>query len=185
MWAPGFDRVVEEPVPEQIEVPAGADLVVTEGNYLLLDEPRWREVRAQLDAVWHLVTDESLRLERLVARHVEFGKSRSRGGGVGGAGRRAERPAGRGGRRTRRRRGRPHRLGRGALTNVLAVGQLSTRGYAQRMLILGIILFGMVVGAGAQLILGRTHGKVDWTMAIVAGLVGSFVGGLVDQPPVR
>ena len=47
------------------------------------------------------------------------------------------------------------------------------------MLILGIILFGMVVGAGAQLILGRTHGRVDWTMAIVAGLLGSFVGGLL------
>ena len=35
------------------------------------------------------------------------------------------------------------------------------------MLILGIILFGMIVGAGAQLILGRSHGSVDWTMAIV------------------
>jgi uncharacterized membrane protein YeaQ/YmgE (transglycosylase-associated protein family) len=47
------------------------------------------------------------------------------------------------------------------------------------MLILGIILFGMVVGAGAQLILGRARGGIDWTMAIVAGLVGSFVGGLL------
>jgi uncharacterized membrane protein YeaQ/YmgE (transglycosylase-associated protein family) len=47
------------------------------------------------------------------------------------------------------------------------------------MLILGIILFGMLIGAGAQLILGRSHGGVDWTMAIVAGLVGSFLGGLV------
>ena len=47
------------------------------------------------------------------------------------------------------------------------------------MLILGIILFGMLVGAGAQLILGRSGGRVDWTMAIVAGLVGSFVGGLL------
>jgi len=46
-------------------------------------------------------------------------------------------------------------------------------------LILGMILFGMVIGAGAQFILGREHGKVDWTMAIVAGLVGSFVGGLL------
>ena len=77
VWAPGFDRIVEEPVPEQIEVPAGADLVVTEGNYLLLDEPRWREVRARLDAVWHLATNDSLRLERLVARHVLFGKTRA------------------------------------------------------------------------------------------------------------
>lgn len=47
------------------------------------------------------------------------------------------------------------------------------------MLILGIILFGMIVGAGAQLILGRKHHRVDWTMAIVAGLVGSFIGGLL------
>jgi uncharacterized membrane protein YeaQ/YmgE (transglycosylase-associated protein family) len=46
------------------------------------------------------------------------------------------------------------------------------------MLILGIILFGMLVGAGAQLILGRSHAGIDWTMAIVAGLVGSFIGGL-------
>ena len=47
------------------------------------------------------------------------------------------------------------------------------------MLILAIILFGMVIGAAAQFILGRDHGRVDWTMAIVAGLVGSFLGGLI------
>ena len=47
------------------------------------------------------------------------------------------------------------------------------------MLILGLILFGMLIGALAQLILGRDRGRIDWTMAIVAGLVGSFVGGLL------
>ncbi len=47
------------------------------------------------------------------------------------------------------------------------------------MLILGLILFGMLIGAGAQLLLGRKGGSIDWTMAIVAGLVGSFVGGLL------
>lgn len=47
------------------------------------------------------------------------------------------------------------------------------------MLILAIILFGMLIGAGAQLILGREGGSIDWTLAIVAGLVGSFVGGLL------
>ena len=47
------------------------------------------------------------------------------------------------------------------------------------MLILGLILFGMLIGAGAQLILGRGGAGIDWTMAIVAGLVGSFVGGLL------
>ena len=73
--APAFDRVVEEPMPGAIRVPATTELVVTEGNYLLLDEPRWRAVRDSLDAVWHLVCDESVRRERLLARHLEFGKS--------------------------------------------------------------------------------------------------------------
>jgi uncharacterized membrane protein YeaQ/YmgE (transglycosylase-associated protein family) len=55
------------------------------------------------------------------------------------------------------------------------------RSYAAGMLVLAIILFGMLVGAGAQLILGRSHGKIDWTMAIAAGLVGSFIGGLLTS----
>jgi pantothenate kinase len=73
--APGFDRSLEQPLAGAVPVPPEADLVVTEGNYLLLDEPRWREVRAQLDEVWHVRVDETVRLERLIARHVEFGKT--------------------------------------------------------------------------------------------------------------
>jgi uncharacterized membrane protein YeaQ/YmgE (transglycosylase-associated protein family) len=47
------------------------------------------------------------------------------------------------------------------------------------VLILAIILFGMVLGGLAQLILGQTSRRMDWGMALVAGLVGSFVGGLL------
>ena len=47
------------------------------------------------------------------------------------------------------------------------------------MLIIGLILFGMLVGAGAQLILGRASGGIDWGVALVSGLIGSFVGGLL------
>ena len=47
------------------------------------------------------------------------------------------------------------------------------------MLILGIILFGMLVGAAAQLILGRRGGSVNWPLAFGAGIAGSFVGGLL------
>jgi uncharacterized membrane protein YeaQ/YmgE (transglycosylase-associated protein family) len=50
--------------------------------------------------------------------------------------------------------------------------------YSLGMLILGIILFGMIVGAGSQLILGRSAASIDWTKAIVAGVVGSLLGGL-------
>jgi uncharacterized membrane protein YeaQ/YmgE (transglycosylase-associated protein family) len=47
------------------------------------------------------------------------------------------------------------------------------------VLILALLLFGFMVGALAQFILGRVGGRVDWTMALVAGLGGSFVGGLL------
>jgi uncharacterized membrane protein YeaQ/YmgE (transglycosylase-associated protein family) len=47
------------------------------------------------------------------------------------------------------------------------------------MLPIMLILFGMLVGAGAQLILGKSAKGVDWALALVAGLVGSFVGGLL------
>jgi uncharacterized membrane protein YeaQ/YmgE (transglycosylase-associated protein family) len=47
------------------------------------------------------------------------------------------------------------------------------------MLIIALILFGMLIGALAQLLLGQGRRSIDWTVAIVAGLVGSFVGGLL------
>lgn len=47
------------------------------------------------------------------------------------------------------------------------------------MLIIGILLFGMLVGAAAQLLLGTRGHDINWTTAIVAGLLGSFVGGLL------
>jgi uncharacterized membrane protein YeaQ/YmgE (transglycosylase-associated protein family) len=47
------------------------------------------------------------------------------------------------------------------------------------VLILGILLFGMIAGSVAQLLLGRDSSRIDWTMALVAGLSGSLVGGLL------
>jgi uncharacterized membrane protein YeaQ/YmgE (transglycosylase-associated protein family) len=47
------------------------------------------------------------------------------------------------------------------------------------MLILALILFGIVAGGVAQLILGRSMADIDWTTALVTGLLGSFVGGLL------
>jgi pantothenate kinase len=73
--APDFDRTVEEPVADAIHVGPEIDLVITEGNYLLDDEPPWPDVRATLDQVWFVETDEATRVERLLARHIEFGKT--------------------------------------------------------------------------------------------------------------
>jgi pantothenate kinase len=75
VMAPGFERVLEQPLAGAVPVPPTADLVVTEGNYLLLAEDPWPQARAALDAVWHVVTDDALRRTRLVVRHEAFGKS--------------------------------------------------------------------------------------------------------------
>lgn len=72
--APAFERGLEQPLAGAIAVPS-TGTVVTEGNYLLLDEPRWRAVREQVEVVWHLHVDPVVRLDRLVARHVAFGKT--------------------------------------------------------------------------------------------------------------
>ncbi|MFJ3306591.1 nucleoside/nucleotide kinase family protein [Streptomyces sp. NPDC086549] len=74
VYAPGFERVLEQPVAGAIPVPPTARLVVTEGNYLLLDGGSWARVRSGLDEVWFCEIDEGERIRRLVARHEEFGK---------------------------------------------------------------------------------------------------------------
>jgi pantothenate kinase len=71
VYAPEFRREIEEPIAGAIAVPPEVPLVVTEGNYLLL----WPEVRPLLDEAWYVEMDETTRLEWLIARHVEFGKT--------------------------------------------------------------------------------------------------------------
>ena len=47
------------------------------------------------------------------------------------------------------------------------------------MLLLAIIGFGLFAGAIAQLLLGSGLYGINWGEAIVAGIVGSFVGGMI------
>lgn len=76
--APRFDRHLEEPIGSAIPVLPEVPLVLTEGNYLLLGAehgPHWAAARQVLDEVWFVEVEEALRLERLVARHVEHGRA--------------------------------------------------------------------------------------------------------------
>ncbi|WP_457974843.1 nucleoside/nucleotide kinase family protein [Arthrobacter sp. D1-17] len=76
VYAPDFRRSIDEPVAASIAVPAAVPLIITEGNYLLSDDPGWQMVRAQLDEVWFIETVRELRLSRLVERHMLFGMDR-------------------------------------------------------------------------------------------------------------
>lgn len=74
VYAPMFERDIEQPVAGAIPVEPPTRLVVTEGNYLLAPDEPWPQVRAALDAVWYVDLPDAVRVARLVARHVEFGK---------------------------------------------------------------------------------------------------------------
>ena len=74
VYAPGFERTLEQPISAAIAVQPSALLVVTEGNYLLLGSGGWDRVRALLDEAWFVESGPD-RAEDLLARHVRFGKS--------------------------------------------------------------------------------------------------------------
>jgi len=74
VYAPVFDRSLEESIGSAIPVVREVALVITEGNYLLLDAEGWRESREQIDEIWFLDVSEDERQLRLVRRHEAFGK---------------------------------------------------------------------------------------------------------------
>jgi pantothenate kinase len=74
VYVPGFERTLEQPLAAALVVPPTARLVLTEGNYLLLDTGAWPLARACMAEVWYCDLDDAVRRERLVARHVQFGK---------------------------------------------------------------------------------------------------------------
>lgn len=75
VYAPVFDRGLEESIGSAQPVPAEIPLVVTEGNYLLATDGDWARVRDLLDECWFLEPGEDVRVDRLVARHERFGRS--------------------------------------------------------------------------------------------------------------
>ncbi|NUK69569.1 nucleoside/nucleotide kinase family protein [Streptomyces lunaelactis] len=77
VYAPAFDRALEEAVAGSIPVDPNIPLVVTEGNYLLHDGGPWAQARPLLDEVWYLEIDDAVRVRRLVDRHVRYGKQRA------------------------------------------------------------------------------------------------------------
>ncbi len=73
--APGFDRTIEEPVPDELSFTPEVPCIIVEGNYLLLDDHGWHRVAPLLDVTVGVILDEATRHERLITRHVAFGKS--------------------------------------------------------------------------------------------------------------
>ena len=77
VYVPGFDRTLEEPVAAAHVVPVSARAAVTEGNYLGLATPGWDAVRPLLHRLYYVDCPAPLRRDRLVARHIAGGRSRT------------------------------------------------------------------------------------------------------------
>jgi pantothenate kinase len=75
VYVPGFERVLEQPLAAAIAVLPEARLILTEGNYLLLDDGAWPQVRSAMTEVWYVDLPDDVRRRRLIDRHVTFGKT--------------------------------------------------------------------------------------------------------------
>ena len=74
LW-PEFDRTLDEPTTDAIAIPPETRLVITEGNYLLLDRPGWREVQRLLDDVWYVDAPRDVLRSRLIERQLAGGRT--------------------------------------------------------------------------------------------------------------
>jgi len=76
VYAPDFRRDIEEAIAGALPIDAQTPLIVTEGNYLLQAEAPWCQVREVVDEIWYLDVPQDLRWDRLLARHMQFGRTR-------------------------------------------------------------------------------------------------------------
>ncbi len=75
IYAPEFHREIEDSLAHVVEIGPDVRLVLTEGNYLLLPQDPWQQVRPLLDEAWFVFLDDAERRRRMIARHLQFGHS--------------------------------------------------------------------------------------------------------------
>jgi pantothenate kinase len=75
VYAPSFERTVDEGIAGEVAIAAEAQIVIVEGNYLLVDQEPWNRIPALLAEAWFCETSPDERLNRLVDRHTRHGRS--------------------------------------------------------------------------------------------------------------
>lgn len=70
---PAYDRLLHNPVENAVAVDSG--IVLLEGNYLLLDEDGWRDLKQYADYTISVSAEEGMLRERLIARRMKTGVS--------------------------------------------------------------------------------------------------------------
>ena len=72
---PIFHREIEASVDNEGIVPKESRVVVIEGNYLFSTDHNWGGIYSLLNHTWFIEIDDEVRIERLIARHVRYGKT--------------------------------------------------------------------------------------------------------------
>jgi hypothetical protein len=72
---PEYNRLLHNPEEKGLRV--CGDIILLEGNYLLLEEEGWRELRRFADLTLRIVAEERMLRERLVRRKMDSGASRA------------------------------------------------------------------------------------------------------------
>lgn len=75
--APSFDHETKDPIENAVPIADETRILIIEGNYLLLDEPEWRELAHLVDYRVFVKANLHLARERLAKRHVKSGIEKS------------------------------------------------------------------------------------------------------------
>lgn len=73
IFAPTFSHELKDPIPRGQLIPCSSDIIVVEGNYLLLDEPGWRDIAHMVDLRVFIDADPAVTRDRVARRHVSTG----------------------------------------------------------------------------------------------------------------
>lgn len=79
VFAPRFDRHLEQSIGSAVPVPHSKRIIITEGNYLLSEKGHWPRVRPLLDECWFLQVDPETQFERLIERRLAAGEDEATG----------------------------------------------------------------------------------------------------------
>ncbi|KAI0969169.1 P-loop containing nucleoside triphosphate hydrolase protein [Xylaria arbuscula] len=71
--APSFDHNLKDPVPDAIRIEPETEVVIIEGNWLLLDRDPWKQITEHVDDTWFVDVDPELALHRIARRHLAAG----------------------------------------------------------------------------------------------------------------
>lgn len=71
---PVYNRLLHNPTENALSI--NGDIILLEGNYLLLDEDGWRDLRSLADYTIFIRADEELLRRRLIDRRIKTGTAR-------------------------------------------------------------------------------------------------------------